>query len=131
MHDGSFPIRCDDETLDPSSALLKISKMVVEASTRLGRAIDLAPHYKEMLEQAGFVDVEIIHYKWPTNAWPKAKKMKTIGTWSLANVDGGWDGMWLVLFAHGLGLSKEEITALCAEGRRELRDPRIHAYWPV
>jgi hypothetical protein len=131
MHDGSFPIRCDDDTMKPDSLLLKISEMASEASAKLGRPINLSPHYKEMFEKAGFVDVKFIPYKWPTNTWPQDKKMKTIGRWSLANVDGGWDAMWMALFTRGLGMSKEETMVLCAAGRKELRDTRIHAYWPV
>ncbi|KAJ9144713.1 TAM domain methyltransferase [Pleurostoma richardsiae] len=131
MHDGSFQIKCDDDTLKPDSVLLKISKLAAEASRKLGRPIDLSQSYKEMLEKAGFVDVTFIPYKWPTNQWPKDKKMKTLGLWSLANVDGGWEGLWLALFTRGLGMSKEETMVLCAQGRKELRDQNIHAYWPV
>lgn len=131
MHDGSFPIRCDDDTLKPDSVLLKVTEMVIEASAKLGRPINLSQHYKVMFEKAGFADVQLLPYKWPTNHWPRNPKMKTIGRWSLANTDGGWEGMWLALFSRGLGMSREEIMVLCEQSRKELRDPKIHAYWPV
>jgi hypothetical protein len=32
------------------------------------------------MEEAGFVDVVEVIYKWPMNRWPANKKMKEIGT---------------------------------------------------
>lgn len=105
--------------------------MAAQASRKLGRPIDLFPHYKEIFENAGFVDVQFVPYKWPTNSWPKDTKMKILGRWPLANVDGSWEGLWLALFTCGLDMSKEETMVPCAAGGKKFRDPSIHAYWPV
>ncbi len=131
MHDGTFPPLCDDGTMPEDCALLKLANLTVEASSRLGRSIDLAPRYKTMMEEAGFVDVVFEMYKWPTNPWPRDKKLKTLGYWTLANVEGGLEGLFLALLTRGMGMSVEETMVLCAEVRKDIRNQNIHAYWPA
>jgi hypothetical protein len=87
--------------------------------------------YKEWLANAGFVDIVEKKYKWPANRWPKDKKYKELGAWSLTALDGGLEGLTLALFTRGLSWSQEETLAFCALVRRELRNPRIHAYWEM
>jgi hypothetical protein len=36
-----------------------------------------------------------------------------------------------VLFIHGLGWKQEELEAFLVDVRRDLKNPKIHAYWPV
>ena len=47
--------------------------------TALGREIHTAHTYKERVIAAGFKNVTEVIYKWPTNRWPKDKRMKEIG----------------------------------------------------
>jgi len=131
MIDMALPVSSDDGTLTESNFLHKMSVMTVEAAKNLGRPIHLAPHYKEMLEAAGFEDVHFKKFKWPSNIWPKDPKFKEMGRWNFANIDPGLEGLTLFLFTHGLGMSKEETLAYCAGARKEIRDVKIHAYWPL
>ncbi|CAK7199455.1 hypothetical protein SEUCBS139899_002135 [Sporothrix eucalyptigena] len=131
MHDGTFPPECDDGTMPEDCALLRLANLAKDASASLGRPIDVSPQYAKMMENAGFVDVVFAKYKWPTNGWPRDKKMKTLGHWTLANVEPGLEGLFLALLTRGMGMSAEETTVLCAEARKDLRNPAIHAYWPA
>jgi hypothetical protein len=131
MMDMGLPVSSDDGTLKEDNFLYKMSVMTVEAAKNLGRPIHLAPLYKEMMEKAGFVDVTMKKFKWPSNIWPKDPKFKEMGRWNFANIDPGLEGLTLFLFTKGLGLSKEETLAYCAGARKEIRDVRIHAYWPL
>ncbi|KIH87705.1 methyltransferase domain containing protein [Sporothrix brasiliensis 5110] len=131
MHDGTFPPECDDGTLTEDSALLQLTKLAAQASANLGRPIDVSPQYARMMEEAGFVDIVFAKYKWPTNPWPRDRKMKTIGYWTLANVEPGLEGLFLALLTRGAGMTKEETMVLCAQARNDLRNPNIHAYWPA
>ncbi|OAA63548.1 TAM domain methyltransferase [Niveomyces insectorum RCEF 264] len=131
MHDGTFPPRCDDNTMPADCSLLRLTTLATEASARLGRPIDVAPKYKTMMEEAGFVDVVFELYKWPTNGWPRDKKAKTLGLWTLANVEGGLEGLFLALLTRGLAMTAEETIVLCAEARKDLRNTNMHAYWPA
>lgn len=131
MHDGTFPPECDDGTLPEDSGLMQLTRLAAQASANLGRPIDISPHYAKLMQEAGFVDIVFAKYKWPTNAWPREVKEKTIGTWTLANVEPGLEGLFLALLTRGLGMSVEETMVLCAQARKDMRNCDIHAYWPV
>jgi hypothetical protein len=102
--------------------------MSVEAAARLGRRLDLAPQYAAMLQAAGFVDITVKRFKWPSNVWPGDKKHKDLGRWNFVNMSGGLEGLTMAMFTQALGLSRQETEALCAGARGELNDVRIHAY---
>jgi hypothetical protein len=40
-----------------------------------------AAKYKAWLEEAGFVDVQEMHFAWPINTWPKNPHLKRLGIW--------------------------------------------------
>ncbi|CAK7219015.1 hypothetical protein SBRCBS47491_003702 [Sporothrix bragantina] len=131
MHDGTFPLECDDGSMPEDCALLQLANLAREGSARLGRPLDVSPNYAKMMENAGFVDIVFGKYKWPTNPWPRDRKMKTLGHWTLANVEPGLEGLFLALLTRGLNMTAEETTVLCAAARKDLRNPSIHAYWPA
>lgn len=131
MQDLTYPIACDDDTLLPDSALVRSGKLSIEASAKAGRAIDLAPQYKDFFEKAGFVDVVEKKYKWPINEWPKDKHHKELGKWSYANMNNGLEGLLLALFTRFLGWSADEVMVLCSAMRKQIRDRNVHAYIPI
>lgn len=52
---------------------------MAEAASKMRGSSDAATRYKSQLEGAGFVNVQEIVYKWPTNRWPRDKKYKELG----------------------------------------------------
>ena len=52
---------------------------MLEASLKLGLPLNSAETVKHVMEDAGYVDVVEVIYKWPMNWWPADKKMKEIG----------------------------------------------------
>lgn len=131
MEDVGLPVKSDDRTLSDDAWLVKMSHLTVEAAEKFGRPINLAWKYKEMMEAAGFVNVSMNYFKWPSNLWPREKKFKEMGRWNHANIDSGLEGLVLAYFTRGLGMSKEEAMTMCAAARAELKDRKIHAYWPM
>lgn len=131
MEDVALPVKSDDGTLPEDAWLVKMSHLTVQAADKFSRPINLAWKYEEMMTAAGFVDVVATHFKWPSNLWPRDKKYKEMGRWNHANIDGGMEGLVLAYFTRGLGMSKEEALAMCAGARAELKNPKIHAYWPM
>lgn len=79
MIDIIYPLLSDDDTLKKDSALSKWSELLHDIFTKNGRGMDSALKYKDQLEEAGFVDVNIVKRKWPLNRWPKDPKHKQIG----------------------------------------------------
>lgn len=131
MEDIALPVASDDGSVGEDSFLVRMSRMTVEAASKLGRRIDLPATYKAMFEAAGFVDVTMERFKWPSNIWPRDPKFKEMGRWNFANIDPGLEGLTLALFTRGLNMSKEETMVLCMGARKEIRDVKRHAYWPM
>jgi hypothetical protein len=51
----------------------------MEACEKVGLKANCAEFYKEQFATAGFVNVVEKKFVWPTNRWPKNKKLKEIG----------------------------------------------------
>jgi len=130
MQEPKLPALCDDDTY-AGTAFEKWQNLVLEASQKLGCPMDIALTCKDTMESVGFEDVTEIIYKWPINRWPADKKMKEIGLWSYENITCNLTGINLILFIHGLGWTQEELETFLVPVRKDLKSPRIHAYWPV
>ncbi|QPC70710.1 hypothetical protein HYE68_001462 [Fusarium pseudograminearum] len=132
IQDIQIPLFCDDDSLDfKTSPAVKWQLGLIEGSRKLGRPLGESDKYKSIVEKAGFENVVETVYRWPTNSWPKDPKLKELGKWNLANFDSGLEGVSLALFNRVLGWPKEEILTLCADVRKELRNPKVHAYWKI
>lgn len=92
---------------------------------------DCAVHYYDWMKEAGFVDVHQRHFMWPTNMWPKDPLMKLLGQWNLTNILEGLEGFCLALLTRGLGWRKEEVDVFVARVSNDLRNRKIHAYFPM
>ncbi|KAF5591101.1 methyltransferase [Fusarium pseudoanthophilum] len=136
MIDIIYPLLSDDDTLTKDSALSKWSELLHDIFTKNGRPMDSALKYKDQLEAAGFVDVNIVKRKWPLNRWPKDPKHKQIGTWAQQNTLDALAALSLAVFTRpdgqgGLGWSKEEVEVFLTDVRKDIKDVNIHSYWPI
>jgi hypothetical protein len=134
---------------------------MLEASLKLGLPLNSAETVKQVIEDAGYVDVVEVIYKWPMNGWPADKKMKEIGMWSYFEVGNGhgalisscsriralklmltglWTyeattsnlgGMSVALFTRALNWSTEELEVLLVDVRKDMKNSKIHSYWPM
>jgi hypothetical protein len=117
--------------MPPDCNLVRWCDLMMEAATNLGRPLDTCARAKEMMEDAGFVDIVRIPFKWPTNQWPKEKKYKELGMWVQENFVSGAEAMSLALFTRGLGWTLDEVRVFVGLVRNDMRDQKIHAYWPL
>lgn len=131
LWDPIAPAKCDDTSMKPDSALLKWSNLLVEATTKSGRAWGEAASYGTFLEKAGYTDIKLIVSYWPMNTWPKNKKMKEIGRWQCSNFTNGASGISMALFTRLLGWSAEEVEVFLIDVKREMKDTSIHVYWEM
>lgn len=51
--------------------------------------------------------------------------------WALENISAGLQGLSLALFTRGLGWSAEELEVFLVDVRKDMRNNRIHSYWPM
>jgi len=104
---------------------------MAEAAGKMRGSADAATRYKAQLEAAGFVNVTEKIYKWPSNRWPKNKKLKELGMWFQQDVQPSLEGLSLAAFTRGLGWRKEETEVFLAAVRKDMNDTKIHAYWEI
>ncbi len=56
-------------------------ELLSEAMKTMGLNMRVAPSFKEMLIEAGFVDVTETKFEYPWGPWPEDRRMKAIGFW--------------------------------------------------
>ncbi|GJD04856.1 TAM domain methyltransferase [Colletotrichum higginsianum] len=118
----------DDGTLRADSAISKSVQLLQEASEIFGRPFKPMKELKSVLINAGFVDVVMQQYKWPTNDWPLDPRFKVIGSWSNDNISSGWEAVCMANLTRAHGWTREEVIVFMAQCRKEFSDRRIHAY---
>jgi len=132
IQDYGLPVKSADDT-HLGTDLLRWGELLCEAARQLGRPMgsDVSDRYVAWMEEAGFVDIEQRMFMWPSNAWPKDPFMKELGRWNQINILDGLEGFCLALLTRGLGWRKEEVDVFVARVARDLRDRKIHAYFPM
>ncbi|KAL4915705.1 S-adenosyl-L-methionine-dependent methyltransferase [Aspergillus aurantiobrunneus] len=130
LMDFSFPVRSDDGTMR-GTPFETLNEQMMEGLRRVGRDGALADQYKKLMSNTGFENVVEVKYKWPQNTWPKDKYLKTIGQWNMVNTLDGLHGFAARLFTQVLGMSTEELEVLLAACRKDIANPKIHAYWSI
>ncbi|RBQ68785.1 hypothetical protein FVER53590_08724 [Fusarium verticillioides] len=126
-----LPPTSDDGTMAPETALYQWSKLLLEATEKMGRPFGETMTYKTQMEAAGFQNVTQRVFKWPQNRWPREQKYKELGSWTLENISGGLDAISSALFTRVLGWSKPQLDVFLTDVRKDLKNPSIHAYWPI
>ncbi|KAK5706214.1 hypothetical protein LTR97_001201 [Elasticomyces elasticus] len=132
MQDYGLPVKSADDT-HLSTDILRWGELLCEAARNLGRPMgsEVSGTYKQLMQEAGFVDIETRMFMWPTNSWPRDPFMKELGRWNQVNILDGLEGFCLALLTRGLNWRKEEVDIFVANVSRDLRDRRIHAYFPM
>lgn len=131
MVELSLPVCDDDNTMTTDHAIYKWSAFMLEASHRINKCLDNPPKYAQWMREAGFVNVHHDIFKWPNNPWPKDKKHKTLGLWSLANTLDGLEGFTMAYFTRLLGWSPEEVQVFLVQVREDNKNRRLHCYHPM
>ncbi|KAF6802145.1 methyltransferase domain-containing protein [Colletotrichum sojae] len=131
LNEVDIAVLSDDGSLKPEHSIMKTCGLLQEATANLGRAYHDIKDLKPIVMNAGFVDVTMQRFKWPTNSWPKEGRYKEIGMWNNENIHQGWEGICMAPLTRGLGLSQSEVLVLMAENRKEFNDRNIHAYFSM
>ncbi|KAF6815078.1 methyltransferase domain-containing protein [Colletotrichum sojae] len=131
VQDGHIRLESDDETLTPENALSRWIDKLEEACNILGRPFVNCSELVKVIKKAGFVDITMTKYKWPTNSWPMDPHYKELGIWTRENLLAGVEALTLGPFTRALEWTPEECQVLMADVRKEFKDRSIHAYFPM
>lgn len=123
-------ITSDDDTLAEDSATKRWAKLCFDASAKMGASFMETTKIKERMEEVGFVDVQEYICKLPIGPWPKNKHLKRVGALELVNMVDGIEGLSLRLLSKVLGMKPEDVQILLMEVRGEVKNSKIHSYYP-
>ncbi|KAI9046043.1 class I SAM-dependent methyltransferase [Aspergillus affinis] len=118
----------DDDTIQQAKSLKECTRLVKEASARMGRLMGTATEHIQRLSNAGFVNIREDVYKMPMSPWPKDPKLKELGRYYQVNMLESLDAYSLALLTRVLHWPVEEVRVLLNGARSELLDRRIHTY---
>lgn len=113
------------------TALEKWSDLIVEGAKALGRDWRCTVKYKQCFIDAGFEDVVEERFPGPIGTWPRDKDDKLVGLYWMANMLDGINAMSNVTLRKGLGMSSEDMELLLVSVRRDIKDRKIHGFWPM
>jgi hypothetical protein len=86
---------------------------------------------KQRLEEAGFVDVEVVTGKQPFGPWPKEKHMKTVGAMVMLNAEAGAEAYGMVPFTRVLGMEVDRARKICQDMLADVKNKNYHMYTPL
>ncbi|KAF2770513.1 S-adenosyl-L-methionine-dependent methyltransferase [Teratosphaeria nubilosa] len=132
LQDYGLPVKSADATA-AGTDLMRWGELLCEAARIMGRPMgsDASDKYVQRMTEAGFVEVQQRMFMWPSCSWPKDPLMKELGRWNQINILEGLEGFCLALLTRALGWKKEEVDVFVAKVSADLRNKRIHAYFPM
>jgi hypothetical protein len=99
------------------------------AMEKLNRSARVIPHrIRQMLEDAGFVDIREIPMKCYVNPWSRVASEREPARWLNLGFGLGIEAMSLAPMIEKEGMTKAEVTDLCAKAKTETCVLRYHAY---
>lgn len=125
----SSDLKSDDDSLPADSAFRKWNGLFISACDLLGASTTNGPEIKNMMADAGFVDIHEDIYKLPNAPWPKDKHLKEIGAYHMASVMEGLEALSLILFTTVHKMTVEEIQVFLVDVRKDMRAKSIHTYY--
>jgi hypothetical protein len=128
MVDHDVPPRSDDGTLPEESYLVRFYRLLIEASRKTGRDLNVSHRWKQLAQDTGFVDVSERLVKVPLGGWAKDRRLKETGVFCVETVKEGMQAFGLKFLTLQLGWSVEEAEVMFAHVRKELEDRKVHAY---
>ncbi|KAM3472651.1 hypothetical protein MY8738_008765 [Beauveria namnaoensis] len=131
LHCVTGLLHCDDGKVPDDSAFQRFSEMLKDSCIKYGTPVDDPTRWKRQFQDCGFEEVTEEVLKMPCGPWARDERLRLVGAWEQYNLLNNLDGMVMRLFQKALGQSEEEITVYLAQLRKEIRNPEIHAYWPL
>ena len=121
--------RCDDHTLSTESAVSKWYNYLADATARVSRPIAYEHNTRQLLQDAGFIDIQETIIRAPFNSWPNDPHQKEIGRWYNLGLTEGLEALSFAPFTRVNRWNlHEHVKPLVEAVRREICNRKIHAY---
>lgn len=83
------------------------------------------------MHEAGFVDITERKFRLPIGAWSLDPKLKEVGHFVFAFVDGGIEGFGLYLLSQVMGWKYEECQLFIAQMRQAVKNKKHNLYYEM
>ncbi|KAF8053742.1 S-adenosyl-L-methionine-dependent methyltransferase [Lyophyllum atratum] len=123
----STSLYCDDDSFTGSALQLYADKFN-KAAKMAGLIFPTGETLKTLVEDAGFVDVNLHAIKQPWGQWPKDPELKRIGQIVALNSATGLESYGMAPLTRYLGMKPEEVLAECASALADVNSRKVHAY---
>ncbi|KAF2091023.1 LaeA-like protein [Saccharata proteae CBS 121410] len=121
--------RCDDGTLEPNSPVVQWYNYLADATERTARPIAYNHNTRQMLQIAGFIDIQETIIRAPYNGWPADPHQKDIGRWYQLGFSEGIEALSLGPLSRVFRWQADlHIRPLCRQVRAQVNTSKIHAY---
>ena len=149
QYEVEIDARTDDGSELPDSQILKFSNLKSQMKEASGRDFEVSYKIKDMLKQAGFVDVQEQRVKLPLGPWADDPKWKDIGRFFERFYKTGLQGWLLHICTRHLGVSRKSVFRLkagtdlqtqwtvervnneCTKAFQEVNSRQQHFYFPL
>jgi hypothetical protein len=102
---------------------------LADATSRAERPIAYQHNTRQMLQAAGFIDIQETIVRAPLNGWPSDPHQKTIGRWYNLGLTDGLDALSLAPFTRvNRWSANEHVRPLVKEVKKEIGQSKVHAY---
>ncbi|KAJ9352223.1 hypothetical protein DTO027B9_5924 [Paecilomyces variotii] len=99
---------------------------VLPAMRKTGVEPGPGPKLEGWFRDAGFEEIHVEKFVLPIGAWPKDKRLKTLGAWNLVQAETGFEASAIAALTRHAGWAKEEVNVLVAKTLADARNPDIH-----
>lgn len=120
--------RCDDDSYPRDSHFKKWVDLLNQAMDKVERPIRVNPATKNLLLEAGYVDVEEKVVKIYHNPWNRGGHAEQTGRWFNLGLTFGLEGLSLAPLTRILGMRESEVKELVDKVRHETCLLRHHGY---
>ncbi|KAF4964840.1 hypothetical protein FSARC_7268 [Fusarium sarcochroum] len=118
----------DDETTYGVTAIQKWNYLCSQGGPAFARNFTEVENDVELLQAAGFVDIQVKDFKIPVGGWAKDPKLRLVGQFLRATIANDLEGYTLVLAQQILKWPQSEYQLFLMEMRKALKDNSIHGY---
>ncbi|KAF2868712.1 methyltransferase LaeA [Massariosphaeria phaeospora] len=121
--------RSDDKSLPDDSPLIKWYDYLQDATARVSRPIAYENNTRQLLQSAGFIDIQERVVRAPYNAWPNDSHQKEIGRWYNLGITEGLEALSFAPFTRVYRWDlNDHVKPLVEAVRAQICNKKIHAY---
>lgn len=119
--------RCDDGSL-PTTPMSEWYGHLKDATRRLGKSIEYQQNTRQMLETAGFTDIQERVIRAPYNSWPRDPHQKEIGRWYCVGASDSVEALSMAPFTRAFKWPVGTVRRYVEDVQKCMMTRKYHGY---